>query len=307
MNKTFSLAIAASVASLALLPADIAVADAEINAGIEADPALHALLPERIRSAGKINVATYAGSAPCDFMEDDGVTFTGWEEDYRQALGKKLGIAMEPVSIAFAGLIPGVESGRYDFAMQCISETPARVEQVNFVNTSISANGIFRLSANEELSEDPLTLCGKTSGALTGTTYGDTVHKVLTPHCTENGKEPIAVQEYASQDAVLLALLSKRIDFIVNDSKAKKYIEENAGVALDVDIPDFMPRFYNGIVVRKDDTELAGALLAGMQAMLNEGITEKVMAKWDLTHIILHEPGINVATRLAAEAAATSE
>jgi polar amino acid transport system substrate-binding protein len=293
----------AALITLVITTGSVANADETINATIETDSTLYAMLPERVRDAGQINAVTYAGSAPCDFMEEDGVTFTGWEEDYRQAIGAKLGIAIEPVSIAFSGLIPGVESGRYDFAMQCISETAERVERVNFVTVAISGDGIYRLSDNPDLTDDPLSLCGSTSGAMAGTTYGATVDNIITPNCVSNGLEPITVNEYSSHDAVLLALLSKRIDFIVNDASQKPYIEATAGVELSLTIPEIMPHNYNGMVLRKDDTELAEALAAAAVAILEDGTTEAIMEKWNLSHLVLFEPGINAGTAARADAA----
>ncbi|MCR8548984.1 ABC transporter substrate-binding protein [Salipiger sp. P9] len=292
MKPTVTRATAALICAAAL--AAPLQADEAINATVETDPALHALLPEAIREAGMIKVGTDARHAPCDFMEEDNVTFTGWEEDYRQALGKKMGIKLEPTSIAFEGLIPGVQSGRFDMAMQCISDTPAREEIVDFVNVSISTNGIFAPEASG-VTEDPLTLCGLTSGAQTGTTYGNTVMTVLSPYCEENGQEPIALQEFKSQDATILALLSGRVDFLVNDASSAAFIMEKSDAPLKVVIPDILPRWINGIVVQKGNDELAQALLAGAKAILEDGTYDKVMEKWGLTHIILREPGINTA------------
>lgn len=273
-------------------------ADEEITATVTTDPALHDLLPQKIRDAGVINLATDAHHAPCDFLMEDNKTFTGWEEDFRQALGKKLGITIKPTSIAFDGLIPGVQSGRYDAAMQCISDTPAREEQVDFVDVSISSNGIYALETSD-VTEDPLSLCGLKSGNQTGTTYGQTVSNILSPYCVEQGKEPIAKNEFGSQDATILALLSGRVDFLVNDASSAKYIRANAKKPLKLVVPDILPRWVNGIVVQKGDTELAEALLAGTQAILEEGTYDKVMEKWDLQHIILREPGINLMSKQA--------
>lgn len=280
--------------ALCVLPlGGIARADQAINQSVTADPALHAMLPQKIRDAGVINLATDAHHAPCDFFEEDNKTFTGWEEDFRQALAKKLGITIKPVSIAFDGLIPGVQSGRYDAAMQCISDTVAREEQVDFVDVSISTNGIYALESSG-VADDPLSLCGLRSGSQTGTTYGQTVSNLLSPYCVEHGKEPIAKNDFGSQDATVLALLSGRVDFLVNDASSAKYIREHSQKPIKLLVPKILPQWVNGIVLKKGSDELAEALLAGTKAILADGTYDKIMQKWDLQPIILREPGINL-------------
>lgn len=281
------------VALCAVVAAGPAFADDAINATVKADPALHAMLPQKVRDAGYITLATDAHHPPCDFMMEDNKTFTGWEEDFRQALAKKLGIEIRPVSIAFDGLIPGVQSGRYDAAMQCISDTAVREKQVDFVDVSLSTNGIYAIEGSK-VSADPLTLCGLKSGSQSGTTYGQTVENVLSPYCVKNGKPPIQKLEYGSQDATILALLSGRVDFLVNDASSAKYIRTHSQKPLSLSVPDILEKWVNGIVLPKGSDELANALLAGTKALLADGTYDKVMEKYDLKAIILREPGINL-------------
>jgi polar amino acid transport system substrate-binding protein len=276
----------------------LALADQAINATVTTDPALHALLPAAIQSSGVVHVATDAHHLPCDGMEDDNKTFTGWEEDFRQALGKKLGVKIDPVSINFDGLIPGVQSGRYDMAMQCISDTPARQQQVDFVDMSISVNGVFAMK-DSKVTADPLTLCGLKSGAQAGTTYGDTVKNLLSPNCVAHGKPPISAADFGSQDATLLALLSGRVDFIVNDASSENFIAAHSPKPIKVVVPEILPKHSDGIVVKKGNDALSKALLAGTEALLKDGTYQKIMEKWHLTAIILKKPGINLETASA--------
>lgn len=283
-----------SIAALGMLAfSGAAHADDAINATVTTDAALHDMLPKKIKDAGFINLATDAHHPPCDFLMEDNKTFTGWEEDFRQALGKKLGIEIRPTSIAFDGLIPGVQSGRYDAAMQCISDTLVREKQVDFVDVSLSTNGIYALESSN-VTADPLSLCGLKSGSQSGTTYGQTVENVLSPYCVKNGKPPIERMEFNSQDATILAMLSGRVDFLVNDASSAKYIREHAQKPLKLVVPDILEKWVNGIVLPKGSDELANALLAGTKALLADGTYDKVMEKYDLKAIILREPGINL-------------
>jgi polar amino acid transport system substrate-binding protein len=254
------------------------------------------MLPKSIQESGIIKLATDAHYPPCESFAEDNVTMVGWEPDLWDALAKKLGVKVKPESINFDGLIPGVQSGRYDMAMECISDTLEREKQVTFVDLSISINGIFALEGSP-VTDDPLSLCGLKSGAQKGTTFVQSVTDLLSPLCVKNGKPPIAASEFASADATILALLSRRVDFLVNDASAAAYIKKQSSKPVKLFVPDVLPKLIGGPVVKKDNKELADALLAGTKALMDEGVYDRIMDKWDLAPLKLKTPGINLVSK----------
>jgi polar amino acid transport system substrate-binding protein len=275
-----------------------AYADDAITAGVSTDAKLHSMLPKDIIASGEIKLGTDAHYPPCESFASDNVTMVGWEPDFWEALGKKLDVKFAPSSIDFDGLIPGVQSGRYDTAMECISDTPVREQQVSFVDLSISVNGIFALEGSK-VTNDPLSYCGLKTAAQTGTTFGESVDKVLTPYCLQHGKPAIKKSEFANEDATLLALLSGRVDFVVNDASSAAEIKKHSPRPIVLYTPDILPHQVDGFVLRKADTQLAAALLAGTKALLADGTFDKIMAKWDLSALELKAPGINVGSSAA--------
>ena len=285
-----------AMAALVLGRPTTALADDAITASVKTDPALHAMLPKSIQESGLIKLATDAHYPPCESFAEDNVTMIGWEPDLWDALAKKLGVKVKPESINFDGLIPGVQSGRYDMAMECISDTLEREKQVTFVDLSISINGIFALEGSP-VTDDPLSLCGLKSGAQKGTTFVQSVTDLLSPLCVKNGKPPIAASEFASADATILALLSRRVDFLVNDASAAAYIKKQSSKPVKLLVPDVLPKLIGGPVVKKDNKELADALLAGTKALMDEGVYDRIMDKWDLAPLKLKTPGINLVSK----------
>ena len=115
--KEFLHPLGAIAMTLAIIgAADVAVAatPTELNApvieAIQPDPALKALLPKKIQDSGVISLATDAHYPPCEIFAEDNKTMIGYEPDTWNAIAKKLGVKIEPVSIAFDGLLPGVVS-----------------------------------------------------------------------------------------------------------------------------------------------------------------------------------------------------
>ena len=56
--------------------------------------------------------------------------------------GQPLGVKINAVNTAFDGLIPGVQSGRYPTAMECISDSLDREKQVTFVDFVYDNRGV---------------------------------------------------------------------------------------------------------------------------------------------------------------------
>ncbi|WP_410013764.1 ABC transporter substrate-binding protein [Sodalis sp. C49] len=271
-------------------------ASAEDPAPIAMDNALHALLPDKIKTQGVINLVTDAHYPPCEVFADDNKTMVGFEPDLWNAIGKVLGVGINPVSIDFAGLIPGVKSGRYDMAMECISDSLEREKQVTFVNYAYATNEVYTLASNKSIVNDPLSLCGLKVGVQSGTDFEHAISEIFSPNCTKNNKPAIKVTTLPSADAVLLALYAGRIDFVLNDAAAAAEIKKVAPRPIRTVTMPLMPKYYLGIVVKPDNQQLAQALLGALKVLWSNGEYARIMKKWDLEPVMLEQPGINLFT-----------
>lgn len=263
---------------------------------LSADPALNALLPEAIRKASVIRLATDAHYPPCESFAEDGKTMVGWEPDIWTALGQKLGVKIEATSIAFAGLIPGVQSARFDMAMECMADTVEREKTVTFINVAFIIAGVVALENDARITGDPSSLCGLRVGGQEGTTHIDNVKNLLNPHCARIGKPEIEIVNFPSASAAQVALYSGRVDFITYELIGASELKRKAPKPIKVIAMDIFPRKYNGIIVDKQNMQLAEALLAALKAIHKEGTYDLVMKKWEIEAIKLDEPGINLTT-----------
>jgi polar amino acid transport system substrate-binding protein len=221
----------------------------------------------------------------------------GWEPDFWNALGQVLGVKVDAVSIKFAGLIPGVASGRYDMAMECIADNAERQKQVMFVDVMYARTAAYTLEGNKTISDDPLSFCGLKSATQQGTNFTPSIEEVMSPHCTKNGKPAIENSIFPSVDATLLALYSGRVDFVLNNAMSVGALKQKAPKPIRVvQVPILSTRFI-GIVVNKDDKQLAEALLEATKALHKSGVYDQIVEKWDLQLLKLPEPGINLATK----------
>ena len=267
---------------------------ADTLAPLTMDAGLHAQLPDHIKVNKTLNLVTDAHYPPCESFADDNKTMVGFEPDLWDALGKVLGVTVKPVSIDFSGLIPGVKSSRYDVAMECISDSLEREKQVTFVNYAYATSEVYTLANEASIKADPLTLCGQKVGVQTGTDFEAAIRKIYIPECTKNSREPVQVVILPSADAVLLALYSGRVDFVLNDAASVDEIKKKAPKPIRTLTMPLMPKYYLGIVVAHENQQLAEVLLKALQVLHKTGHYDAIMDKWDLTPMKLPEPGINL-------------
>ncbi|WP_415183183.1 ABC transporter substrate-binding protein [Phaeovulum sp.] len=253
-------------------------------------------LPAKYREAGAIKLVTDAKYPPFQYIDDSG-EMVGFEVDLWDAIAKQLGVKMDVTSVAFDSLIPGVQSGRWDIAMEGITDNPVREEVVNFVTYGYTTSSAYVLADNKTVGDSYLDLCGLRGSAQSGTEWVDMITGLLADSCKENGKEAPTVSEYGTSDAVLLSLYSARADFVLTSAASAREIMQNAPHPIRVVAVDVLPRLPSGIVFRKGEDDLGEALLAALKEVMADGTYDAIYSKWDVTPMRMeHEPVINQAT-----------
>ncbi len=290
--------VAAVLLTIVLAVPNLAFAQSAVKIAPEtAKPELNAKLPEKVRTAGVLNLATDANYPPCQWYLKDGKTMVGYEVDIWDALAQVLGVKLNVVSIDFGGLIPGVAGGRYDMAMECITDRAEREKQVTFVNHSLTyGNAFYYVGTNPAIKAgQPETLCGLRTAGQSGTDFITNL-QTFSKWCADKGLKPLTIGEFPQQSAVLLALFAGRIDFALSEASAVEELKANNPVEILTIVNPLEKQNYLGIIVAKENTQLAEALKAALQATKASGTYDKIFAKWNLKHAALGEFGINMTT-----------
>lgn len=256
---------------------------------------LNNLLPQKVRDAGYLTVATDPQYPPCDFTNESG-EIDGFNHDILMAMAPRLGVEIRQPAIAFDGLFPGVKSGRFDAAMECITDNLERQKTVQFVDYAYATKSLITTSANKKnITENPLTACGLKAGVQTGTEFVDDA-KLFSKNCEADGKAPLDVTNFPTAGDQNTALQSGRIDFAFTNTATGVWQAKASNNAFKIIPSPLLSRTYVGIVVDRAADDLAKALLGALEAIVADGTYAKIMADWDLNDIALDEPGINLAT-----------
>ena len=237
---------------------------------------------QRIKKTGVLRWgADVVGGIPYVY-EDPEVpgSYVGFEMDIAKSLAKYLRVEQEMVIRAWDSLIPELQRGTFDVAMNGIEDTPERSTMVLFSEPYfVYAQQITARQEQEGIST--LTdLDGKTVGTLSGTAAEDLLRERAGIQVRIH---PEIIYSYGDLEA-------GKVDAVVLDTPiAAAYGATNPKLK-NVGAP-FAPGRYI-IALRKEDKELKGAIDKALQEMKASGELKAIFEKWGIMNPLQQEIGV---------------
>lgn len=289
-----------ALAALALLATACAAPDepstASADAGgsvtsLEKDAEIAQMLPDDIRTAGMVRVASGVSFPPMEFYDTDNKTVLGFDADLGKALGDVLGVEFVFHNTNFDGIIGGLAADRYDLALTSMIDKAERQESVDFVDYLSSGVAFMTLKGNPEGLADRLDLCGQ-SVAVEKAATGDIVADEISTECKDAGEEPVDKQPFPDQASAVQALKAGRADAVLALDLTLAYNVSQDAESFVIPAEPFglLPV---GIPVPKDDPELRDAVQAALVKIQEEGVYDELLAKWNLEAQALEGAPIN--------------
>jgi polar amino acid transport system substrate-binding protein len=252
-------------------------------------------LPDRIKKAGKIVVATMPNYAPITFKDPATNKLTGFDIDLGEALAKELGVTIEWQEIAFAQMIPSLQTGRVDLALAGMSDLPGRREIVDFVDYMKSGAQFYTSPAMAATIKTPEDLCGKKVGASRSTNWPRQIAEWSQANCVAKGKPAIdAIGTEGSADA-RTQLKTQRIDAAVQGNETLPYFQSQEPNTY-VLIGEAFTTSLSGVPVLKTEAQLRDAVKEGLERLQQKGVYDEILKKYGLQANKLSPIGINQGT-----------
>lgn len=298
-----SVAAASVVAVTCLLATGLAACGGEPAAApapghsVAFDQALHDLLPDDVRDAGVITIATDAAYPPASSYAPDGHTIVGFEPDLLTALGEVLGVRMELRVTDFTAVLEDVEAHRVDAAMSAVTDTAEREQRADFVNYFSAGTSILVQRGNPHAIADLADLCGQVVAVEAGTVQLDLL-KRSQARCED---KPIDVRTHASNADALVELRTGRAAAVLNDYPPAAYLSTGPRTQADYQLASdtqYEPGLY-GIAVAKNRTLLRDALQAALERLVATGVYRDILATWGVADGAISSVSVNAGRRLA--------
>ncbi|MGW6141238.1 ABC transporter substrate-binding protein [Streptomyces sp. NPDC055144] len=265
------------------------------------DAALHEALPERIKKAGTVRVATDVPYPPFAMFVTEGKSeLTGLDYDLGQALGAKLGVRFAFTPTKFDGIVPALQAGKFDAAMSALTDNRERQKVVDFVDYSRSGSGILVAEGNPAKIGTLDDLCGRKVGVQAATNQ----YKLLEAHqaaCRAAGRKAADIQTFPKDSDAQLALRSGKVTAEVVTKPAAGWSAKTAdgGKAFDLAEDPKAPAGYraspNGIAVSRQLPQLTDAIRRALQALIDDGTLTKICDKYGVASIAVKEATKNAA------------
>jgi polar amino acid transport system substrate-binding protein len=255
------------------------------------DSGAAAMLPDDIKKAGVVRVASGVSFPPMEYFDTDNKTVIGFDADLGKALGEVLGVEFDFHNTNFDGIIGGLKAGRYDLGLTSMIDKKERQAEVDFVDYLKSGVTFLTLKGNPDGLTTQSDLCGKTVAVEKGAT-GDLVADDITAQCKKDGKPAVDKKPFPDQASAVQALQSGRADAVLALDLTLAYNVKQSPDAFEVPAKPFglLPV---GIPVPKDDTALRDAVQAALKKVQENGTYDKLLAKWNLTDQALTGAPIN--------------
>ncbi len=247
-------------------------------------------VPAAIKSKGTLTVATDPSYAPNEFFGSDNKTIVGMDIDLANAIGQTLGLKFKIVKADFAGIIPGLASGKYDLSLSSFTDSKEREKTVDMVTYFTAGTSLLVKSGNpEKLTPD--SLCGKKVAVEKGTVQEDPDLPTRSKACTTAGKSAISILSYPDQAGANLALSSGRADAVLADSPVAEYAAKQSNGQFEVSGASYANAPY-GIAIPKTDG-LAAPVLAAVKKLMADGTYTTILKKWGIDSGAITDPKIN--------------
>lgn len=133
---------------------------------------------------GTLMVGVEIGYPPMEYFDTDGATPIGFDVEVANALADYLGLELELVDTSWDGIFAGVDTGKYDCIISCVSITDERKEQFNLTKPYVSNHTVLIVPNDSEI--DSMEALNGHSTAVQAETTADDYMK---EHSAELGAE----------------------------------------------------------------------------------------------------------------------
>ncbi|KAB8290602.1 ABC transporter substrate-binding protein [Bifidobacterium avesanii] len=251
------------------------------------DDAIAALVPDSVKSDGKLSVGMELSYAPAEFLAADGTTPLGYDVDISHALAKVMGLESEIVSSTFDSIVPSV-GAKYDLGITAMTITPERLDAVDFVSY-YKAGSTWAVKKGNPNGVDTSNLCGLKVAVQTGTVQEQEANDA-NANCPADKK--IEVLSSKLQTDAATNVVTGKADVFYADSPVAGYAISQTGGQLEA-LGGNVGSVKQGIAIKKGDAAMDEAVQKAMTKLMDDGTYMNILKHWGVESGALDKAEIN--------------
>ncbi len=222
-------------------------------------------------AAEKLKIGTEGAYPPFNLIDASGQV-VGFDIEIAQALCAKMKAECEVVTSDWDGIIPALNSKKFDFLVASMSITEERQQAVDFTEPYYTNKLQFIAPKSADFKTDKASLKGKVIGAQRATIAGTWLE--------DNLGDVVDIKLYDTQENAYLDLSSGRLDGVLADTFVNwEWLKSDAGKEFEFKGDPVFDNDKIGIAVRKGDP-LRERLNTALKEIVADGTYKKINDKY---------------------------
>lgn len=225
--------------------------------------------------ADTLTMATNCAFPPYEYYDDETGEPTGIDVEIVKLVCEKLGYDMKVEDMDFGSVIASVATGKFDIGAGAITITEERKQSVDFTSP-------YEITVQQIIVKEDSAIASAADLTAEGAAWSIGVQQDTTGDLYASGLEQnggITVQRYKTGTDAVIALTSGKIDAVIIDNgPALAYVSKYEGLkmfASDCDSEEY------GFCFAKDNTELFNAFNEQLNALIEDGTVNEIIAKFN--------------------------
>lgn len=229
---------------------------------------------DNVKKAGVLKVGTETEFAPFDFIDKG--KHAGLNVDLFEEIGKELGVKIEWIALPWDGVLPGLESGKFDIVAGPATITKKRLERYKFSPPIAEATVAILKKKGDASITKPEDIAGKATGAGKATVQLSQLQEFV-KKLPKQGE----VKEYVGFNEAYADLAAGRIAAVANSLPNIAFVAQTSPV-FEVVLPTFGVKTYFGFPENADaeHVTLNAAVADAMAKIKADGRMGKIQKKW---------------------------
>ena len=232
-------------------------------------------------TAGTLTIGSDVSYPPQEFFPVGSTTPDGFDIDIGKAMANAMGLNFAVVNTPFDGIIPALNSKKFDIMISAMTISDARKQAVDFIPYFVAGES-FVVAKNSTLNLTKLSdLCGHKVAAESGTAELDEANGLNKAGgaCASN---KVKVTTFQKDTEALTELKKGNVDIHFTDSPVAAYEVQRdpSNLKISGGIIEVAPE---GIALRKNDAALADPVKAAFEKIKSDGTYASILAKWNVS------------------------
>ena len=215
-----------------------------------------------------LTVATSADYPPFEFYQNEEIV--GFDIEVAEIIAERLGYELKIVDMDFIGIIPGLQSGRVDFAVSALNPTAKRAQNVDFSDIYYGNDASF-VYIEDGINDDLLNFRNKIFGVQQGSVFEDFLLQ------RQREFPSIKIQSVAKLPLLVQDLKVGRIDAILLDHEIGHEVLRKVPNTKILSVNGF--NFGTAIAFPKG-SKMREKFNAVLRDLEHEGILDDLKKKW---------------------------